>query len=133
MCTLTPHLFLSLHLSDLEFPGWTSRESIKAYLTRVRSCLTDDRAKQALDDHFPLEAIDMLFERFESRFRIAITCIVSEKQPVSPKLGVATKKKEVMKLLKIQCARHLRSCFHFIYSACLGATTLSPRRPTLGW
>ncbi|KAG0336079.1 hypothetical protein BG004_008207 [Podila humilis] len=59
----------------VEFPGWTAKESIKTYIDRVRRCLPDYKAKQALDDHFPPEAIDILFKKFAGRFRPAITAI----------------------------------------------------------
>jgi hypothetical protein len=35
-------------------------------------CLQGDKSKQALNEHLPQSAIDLLFEKFAGRFRPAI-------------------------------------------------------------
>lgn len=59
----------------MEFPGWTDKDSIKAYISRVRKYLLDDDSRQALDKRLPQEAIDMLFKRLVGRFRPATVTI----------------------------------------------------------
>ncbi|KAG0196176.1 hypothetical protein BGX33_001959, partial [Mortierella sp. NVP41] len=59
----------------LEFPGWTDMDSIKTYVSRVRMCLQGDKSKQALSEHLPQSAIDLLFEKFAGRFRPAIVAV----------------------------------------------------------
>ncbi|KAF9972814.1 hypothetical protein BGZ73_003998 [Actinomortierella ambigua] len=59
----------------MEFPGWTSKESIKSYISRVQTCLSDEQSKLALLEHLPQDAIDMLFDKFVGRYRPAIACI----------------------------------------------------------
>ncbi|OAQ22280.1 hypothetical protein K457DRAFT_1825616 [Linnemannia elongata AG-77] len=59
----------------LEFPGWTDMDSIKTYISRVRMCLQGDKSKQDLNEHLPQSAIDLLFEKFEGRFRPAIVAV----------------------------------------------------------
>ncbi|KAG0360357.1 hypothetical protein BGX24_005575 [Mortierella sp. AD032] len=49
----------STNFEFMEFPGSTDKESIKTYISR------------ALDVRLPLEAVDMLFEKFAGRFRPA--------------------------------------------------------------
>ncbi|KAH7028688.1 hypothetical protein BKA57DRAFT_511480 [Linnemannia elongata] len=59
----------------LEFPGWTDMDSIKTYVSRVQMCLQGDKSKQALNEHLPQSAIDLLFEKFAGRFRPAIVAV----------------------------------------------------------
>ncbi|KAI8345422.1 hypothetical protein B0O80DRAFT_283525 [Mortierella sp. GBAus27b] len=59
----------------LEFPGWTSKESINTYISRVRHCLHDEQSKTALDDFLSEEAVEMLFQKFAGRYRPAIIAI----------------------------------------------------------
>jgi hypothetical protein len=59
----------------LEFPGWTSKESINTYTSRVRHCLRDEQSKMALDDFLPEEAVEMLFQKSVGRYRPAINAI----------------------------------------------------------
>jgi len=61
----------------MEFPGWTDHDSIAKYVARVRTCLEDNQSKLALDKHIPNEAIEMLFKKFNGRYRPAIAAIVS--------------------------------------------------------
>ncbi|KAF9113508.1 hypothetical protein BGX30_006927, partial [Mortierella sp. GBA39] len=65
----------STNFEYLEFPGWTNQESIKKYISRVRTCLQDDQSKRALDEHLPQGAVDMLLNKFSGRFRPAIAAI----------------------------------------------------------
>ncbi|KAF8923383.1 hypothetical protein BGZ58_003017 [Dissophora ornata] len=65
----------STTLEHIEFPGWTNQDSIAAYVSRVRTCLQDEQSKLALDNHIPKEAMEMLFNKFEGRFRPAIAAI----------------------------------------------------------
>ncbi|KAI8355057.1 hypothetical protein B0O80DRAFT_52621 [Mortierella sp. GBAus27b] len=59
----------------LEFPGWTSKESIIAYISRVRDCLHDEQSKLALDEYLSQEALEMLFQKFLGRYRPAIAAV----------------------------------------------------------
>ncbi|KAK3810463.1 MAG: hypothetical protein J3R72DRAFT_530348 [Linnemannia gamsii] len=59
----------------LEFPGWSSKESISTYLSRVRDCLHDEQSKLALDDYLSQEAVEMLFNKFVGRYRPAIAAV----------------------------------------------------------
>ncbi|KAF8926898.1 hypothetical protein BGZ47_002487 [Haplosporangium gracile] len=59
----------------LEFPGWSSKESVNAYISRVRNCLDDDQSKLALDEFLSQEAVGMLFQKFVGRYRPAIAAI----------------------------------------------------------
>jgi hypothetical protein len=54
--------------TDLEFPGWTDMDSMKTYVSQVRMCLQGDKSKQALNEHLPQSAINLLFEKFAGRF-----------------------------------------------------------------
>ncbi|KAG0315368.1 hypothetical protein BG000_005218, partial [Podila horticola] len=65
----------STNFEYLEFPGWTNQESIKKYISRVRTCLQDDQSKRALDEHLPQGAVDMLLNKFSGRFRPAIAAM----------------------------------------------------------
>ncbi|KAG0339835.1 hypothetical protein BG000_001232 [Podila horticola] len=65
----------STNFEYMEFPGWTDKESMKAYISRVRKCLLDDDSRLALDERLPQEAIDMLFEKLVGRFRPAAVAI----------------------------------------------------------
>ncbi|KAF9149533.1 hypothetical protein BG015_008670 [Linnemannia schmuckeri] len=55
----------------MEFAGWAYRESVKTYVSRMRSCLLDDESKRAFDERFPEDALDMLLEKFVGRLRPA--------------------------------------------------------------
>ena len=79
----------------MEFPGWKNRDSIKAYISRMRRCLSDDESREVLDKHLPQEAIDMLFERFAGRFRPAAVAIVS----LFASTEIISKRKEAIKCL----------------------------------
>ncbi|KAF9297268.1 hypothetical protein BGZ74_009949 [Mortierella antarctica] len=59
----------------MEFPGWTGRESIEAYVAKLRWLLPSKGAEQALDRLLPTEAIQAITERFVGRFRPAVTTI----------------------------------------------------------
>jgi len=59
----------------MEFPGWTGRESIEAYLASLRCMLPTASARESLDKLFPSEAIQAISERFVGRFRPAVSCI----------------------------------------------------------
>ncbi|KAF9136606.1 hypothetical protein BGX30_011030, partial [Mortierella sp. GBA39] len=59
----------------MEFPGWTGRESIEAYVAGLRYLLPTNDAKQALDRLLPSEAVDMMMERLVGRFRPIVTVI----------------------------------------------------------
>ncbi|KAF9271297.1 hypothetical protein BGZ68_003861, partial [Mortierella alpina] len=61
--------------TDLEFPGWTSKESINTYVSRVQECLQDQQSKQALNEYLSQDALDMLFDKFVGRYRPAIVAI----------------------------------------------------------
>jgi hypothetical protein len=62
----------------LEFPGWTSKESIITYISRVRDCLHDEQSKLALDEFLTQEALEMLFQKFVGRYRPAIAAVVCQ-------------------------------------------------------
>jgi hypothetical protein len=62
----------------LEFPGWSSKESINTYISRVRDCLQDEQSKLALDKHLLQEAVEMLFQKFVGRYRPAIAAVVCQ-------------------------------------------------------
>jgi len=62
----------------MEFPGWTNRHSVKAYISRIQACLQDDQSRQNLHDRLPHEAVDMLVEKLVGRFRpisVAVACL----------------------------------------------------------
>ncbi|KAI8345730.1 hypothetical protein B0O80DRAFT_266271 [Mortierella sp. GBAus27b] len=59
----------------LEFPGWTSKESISTYISRVRHCLHDEQSNMALDKFLSEEAVEMLFQKIVGRYRPAINAI----------------------------------------------------------
>ena len=59
----------------MEFPGWTGRESIEAYVAGLRCLLPTEDARQALDRLLPSEAIHAITERLVGRFRPAVTAI----------------------------------------------------------
>ncbi|KAF9115634.1 hypothetical protein BGX30_006203 [Mortierella sp. GBA39] len=59
----------------MEFPGWTGRESIEAYVAGLRYLLPTEDAKQALGRLLPSEAIDEMMERLVGRFRPIVTVI----------------------------------------------------------
>ncbi|KAK3815350.1 MAG: hypothetical protein J3Q66DRAFT_389203 [Benniella sp.] len=59
----------------MEFPGWTGRESIEAYVAGLRCLLPTEGARQALDRLLPSEAIHAITERLVGRFRPAVTAI----------------------------------------------------------
>ncbi|KAG0272298.1 hypothetical protein BGZ96_005390 [Linnemannia gamsii] len=61
----------------LEFPGWTDKDSIETYISRVRDCLQDEQSKLALDGFLSQEAVEMLFQKFVGRYRPAIATIFS--------------------------------------------------------
>lgn len=65
----------TIQRQHLEFPGWTDKDSIKAYISRVRDCLQDDQSKQALDEFLSQEAVEMLHQKFVGRYRPAIACM----------------------------------------------------------
>ncbi|KAF9557893.1 hypothetical protein EC968_007407, partial [Mortierella alpina] len=65
----------STSLDYLEFPGWTSKESIKTYVSRVQECLQDEQSKQALNECISQDALNMLFDKFVGRYRPAIVAI----------------------------------------------------------
>ncbi|KAG0329172.1 hypothetical protein BG000_000169 [Podila horticola] len=55
--------------------SWTSKESINAYISRVRDCLQDEQSKLAMDEFLSQEAVEMLFQKFVGRYRPAIAAI----------------------------------------------------------
>ncbi|ORX95394.1 hypothetical protein K493DRAFT_337378 [Basidiobolus meristosporus CBS 931.73] len=59
----------------MEFPGWTSRQSIDTYITSIRNQLPTEDARVVLDSLLPSEARDMLFEKLAGRFRPIVTAI----------------------------------------------------------
>ncbi|KAF9428372.1 hypothetical protein BGZ94_002634 [Podila epigama] len=59
----------------MEFPGWESKESIESYISQVRTCLPHKQSRQAFAQRLPQDAIDMLFVKFEGRYRPAIVAI----------------------------------------------------------
>ncbi|KAF9924400.1 hypothetical protein BGZ67_009274 [Mortierella alpina] len=59
----------------LEFPGWTDRDSMKTYISRVRDCLQDEQSKQALNEYLSQNALDMLYDKFVGRYRPAIVAM----------------------------------------------------------
>ncbi|KAG0195752.1 hypothetical protein BGX33_002652 [Mortierella sp. NVP41] len=59
----------------IEFPSWTGRESIEAYVAGLRGLLPTDDAKQALDILLRPKVIQAIAERLGGRFRPAITAI----------------------------------------------------------
>ncbi|KAG0355130.1 hypothetical protein BGZ54_001285 [Gamsiella multidivaricata] len=59
----------------LEFPGWSDKESINTYISRVRDCLHDEQSKLALDEYLSQEAVEMLFQKFAGRYRPAIAAM----------------------------------------------------------
>ncbi|KAF9110171.1 hypothetical protein BGX30_008083, partial [Mortierella sp. GBA39] len=59
----------------MEFPGWTGRESIEAYIAGLRNLLPTEDAKLALDRLLQPEAIEMMTERLVGRFRPVVTAI----------------------------------------------------------
>ncbi|KAF9924655.1 hypothetical protein BGZ67_009152, partial [Mortierella alpina] len=65
----------STALDYLEFPGWTSKESINTYVSRVQECLQDEQSKQALNECLSQDALDMLFDKFVGRYRPAIVAV----------------------------------------------------------
>ncbi|KAG9319369.1 hypothetical protein KVV02_000942 [Mortierella alpina] len=65
----------STTLDYLEFPGWTSKESINTYVSRVQECLQDEQSKQALNECLLQDAVDMLFDKFVGRYRPAIVAV----------------------------------------------------------
>ncbi|KAF9276057.1 hypothetical protein BGZ68_010295 [Mortierella alpina] len=65
----------STNFEHIEFPGWTSLDSIKAYVSRVRRCLLDDESRRAFDERLPQDALDMLFDKFVGRYRPAIVAL----------------------------------------------------------
>ncbi|KAI8357234.1 hypothetical protein B0O80DRAFT_527888 [Mortierella sp. GBAus27b] len=67
--------FSGFRVQYLEFPGWTSKESIIAYISRVRDCLHDEQSKLALDEFLSQEALEMLFQNFLGRYRPAIAAV----------------------------------------------------------
>ncbi|KAG9319078.1 hypothetical protein KVV02_001720 [Mortierella alpina] len=65
----------STNFEHIEFPGWSSLESIEAYVSRVRKCLLDDESRRVFDEHLPQDALDMLFDKFVGRYRPAIVAL----------------------------------------------------------
>ncbi|KAG0208962.1 hypothetical protein BGX31_002232, partial [Mortierella sp. GBA43] len=65
----------SATFEHLEFPEWTSKESIMTYISRVRDCLHDEESKLALDEFFSHEALEMLFQKFAGRYHPAIAAV----------------------------------------------------------
>ncbi|KAF9916716.1 hypothetical protein FBU30_001179 [Linnemannia zychae] len=65
----------STTLEYLEFPGWSDKDSVETYISRVRNCLPDDQSKQALDEFLSQEAVDMLVQKFVGRYRPAISAM----------------------------------------------------------
>jgi len=59
----------------LEFPGWTSKESINTYISRVRDCLHVEQSKMALDEFLSEEAVEMLFQKSVGRHCPAVNVI----------------------------------------------------------
>ncbi|KAF9155637.1 hypothetical protein BG015_009082 [Linnemannia schmuckeri] len=59
----------------MEFPGWTGRESMEAYVAGLRYLLPTEGARQALDRLLPPEAIQTITERLVGRFCPAVTAI----------------------------------------------------------
>ncbi|KAF9556636.1 H(+)-transporting V1 sector ATPase subunit A [Mortierella alpina] len=59
----------------LEFPGWTDQDSIKAYISRVRNCLKDEKSRQALNEYLSKDALAMLYDKFVGRYRPCIVAI----------------------------------------------------------
>ncbi|KAG0053077.1 hypothetical protein BGZ83_001720, partial [Gryganskiella cystojenkinii] len=59
----------------IEFPGWTGREDIEAYVAGLRCLLPTEGARQALDSLLPPEAIQAITDRFVSRFLLAVSAV----------------------------------------------------------
>ncbi|KAG0326401.1 hypothetical protein BG004_002986 [Podila humilis] len=59
----------------IEFPGWTDRDSVQAYVDRIKEQLLDDESKAQLGALIPRTAVDMLYERLSGRFRPIATAI----------------------------------------------------------
>ncbi|KAG0094919.1 hypothetical protein BGZ93_006563, partial [Podila epicladia] len=52
----------------LEFPGWSSKESINTYISRARNFLQDEKSKLASDEHLSQEAVEKLFQTLSDAF-----------------------------------------------------------------
>ncbi|KAK3835433.1 MAG: hypothetical protein JOS17DRAFT_846231 [Linnemannia elongata] len=59
----------------MEFPGWTGRESIEAYVAGLRDLLPTEDAKQGLDRLLRPEAFQEITERLVGRFHPAVAVI----------------------------------------------------------
>ncbi|KAK3836314.1 MAG: hypothetical protein J3R72DRAFT_493794 [Linnemannia gamsii] len=59
----------------MEFPSWTGRASIEAYVAELRGLLPTDGAKQALDSLLGPKAFEAISKRLIGRFRPAVTAI----------------------------------------------------------
>ncbi|KAF9578526.1 hypothetical protein BGW38_005623, partial [Lunasporangiospora selenospora] len=59
----------------LEFPGWTSADSVQAYIDRLKEQLLDEGSKRRVDTLIPPEAVKMLHTRMRGRFRPIVTGI----------------------------------------------------------
>ncbi|KAF9089423.1 hypothetical protein BGX27_002464 [Mortierella sp. AM989] len=53
----------------MEFPCWTTRESVVSYIVKIRNLLQDEEAKLVLDGLLPPEAISLMIQRLVGRFR----------------------------------------------------------------
>ena len=60
---------------DIEFPGWTSPDSVQSHIDRMKECLPDDDSKTMVDALIPSAAVDMLHKRLTGRFRPIVTAI----------------------------------------------------------
>ncbi|KAF9572409.1 hypothetical protein BGW38_008530, partial [Lunasporangiospora selenospora] len=59
----------------LEFPGWTSTDSVQAYIDRLKEQLLDDDSKRRVDALIPPEAVEVLHRKMKGRFRPVVTCV----------------------------------------------------------
>ncbi|KAG0267567.1 hypothetical protein DFQ27_008612 [Actinomortierella ambigua] len=59
----------------IEFPGWTGRESIEAYVAGLQRLRPTKGARQALDRLLPAEAIQAITERLVGRLRPTVSCV----------------------------------------------------------
>ncbi|KAF9088056.1 hypothetical protein BGX27_002804 [Mortierella sp. AM989] len=59
----------------IEFPGWTSIDSIQSYIGRLKDQLVGDESKRRVDSLIPPEAVAMLHRRMKGRFRPVVTAI----------------------------------------------------------
>ncbi|KAG0314046.1 hypothetical protein BG000_005676, partial [Podila horticola] len=59
----------------IEFPGWTSPDSVQSHIDRMKERLPDDESKRMVDVLIPPAAVDMLHKRLTGRFRPIVTAI----------------------------------------------------------